>query len=161
VQYGPERGLHFIDVAKADFVVGCRPTGVCWTASNDSGGIAETVARLLADAPTLVVLEATGGYEMALVAALATAGRWGVGFGSTWANKEAREAANRALGRDESQKPTPEERDDPKSKYVIAFWVEREKVTQRLADLREMTCLTMMKEPLRAYVKGVRATGQR
>jgi transposase len=63
-----------IDVAKADFVVGCRPTGVRWTASNDSGGIAATVARLVADAPTLVVLEATGGYETALVAALATAG---------------------------------------------------------------------------------------
>jgi transposase len=63
-----------IDVAKADFVVGCRPTGVTWTASNDSRGIAETVARLAADAPTLVVVEATGGYETALVAALATAG---------------------------------------------------------------------------------------
>lgn len=63
-----------IDVAKADFVVGCRPTGVTWTAGNDTAGIAATVARLLADAPTLVVLEATGGYETALVAALATAG---------------------------------------------------------------------------------------
>lgn len=63
-----------IDVAKADFVVGCRPTGATWTAGNDSDGIAETVARLVADAPVLIVLEATGGYETALVAALATAG---------------------------------------------------------------------------------------
>lgn len=63
-----------IDVAKADFVVDCRPTRDTWTAVNDGRGIAETVARLVAIAPALVVLEATGGYETALVAAVATAG---------------------------------------------------------------------------------------
>jgi len=78
-------------------------------------------------------------------------GRWGVGFGNEWANAEAQRAANKALGRPESHKPTAEELKDPK--YAIAFWGAREKITKQLADLREMNCLTMMKEPLQAYVR--------
>ena len=60
-----------IDIAKADFVVACRPDGTTWTATNDPKGIAATVDRLGALAPNLIVLEATGGYETPLVAALA------------------------------------------------------------------------------------------
>jgi transposase len=60
-----------IDIAKADFVVACRPDGTSWTARNDPEGVAVTVTRLRALAPTLSVLEATGGYETALVAAVA------------------------------------------------------------------------------------------
>lgn len=62
-----------VDIAKAEFVVACRPDGVRWTATNDPEGIAATVARLRTMAPTLIVVEATGGYERALVAALAAA----------------------------------------------------------------------------------------
>ena len=62
-----------IDIAKADFVVACRPDGASWTATNDSEGIAAAVDRMRALAPPLIVLEATGGYETALVAALAAA----------------------------------------------------------------------------------------
>jgi hypothetical protein len=60
-------------MAKAAFVVACRPDGVRWTATNDPEGIAATVARLRTMAPTLIVVEATGGYERALVGALAAA----------------------------------------------------------------------------------------
>ena len=63
-----------IDIAKTDFVVACRPDGTAWTAPNDAEGITATVARLRALAPTLIVLEATGGDETPLVAALAAAG---------------------------------------------------------------------------------------
>src|ERR687888_1162873 len=63
-----------VDVAKAELVVACRPEGGEWTATNDPEGVAATVARLRSLAPTLIVAEATGGYERALVAALATAG---------------------------------------------------------------------------------------
>ena len=63
-----------IDIAKADFVVACRPDGRSWTATNDPAGIVATVDRLCALAPSLIVLEATGGYETPLVAALAAAG---------------------------------------------------------------------------------------
>ena len=62
-----------IDIAKADFVVACRPDGTSWTATNDLEGMTVTVARLRALAPGLVVLEATGGDETALVAAVAAA----------------------------------------------------------------------------------------
>src|SRR5207244_1948903 len=62
-----------IDIAKADFVVACRPEGGAWTGSNDPEGIATAVNRMRALAPTLIVLEATGGYETALVTALAAA----------------------------------------------------------------------------------------
>jgi len=62
-----------IDIAKADFVVACRPDGASWTTTRDLEGIAVT-ARLRALAPTLIVLEAPGGYETALVAAVAAEG---------------------------------------------------------------------------------------
>ena len=62
-----------IDIAKADFVVACRPDGTAWTATNDPEGLAATVMRLRAMAPALIVLEATGGFETALVAAVAAA----------------------------------------------------------------------------------------
>lgn len=65
-----------VDVAKAELVVACRPEGegAAWTAPNDAEGIAATVARLTSLKPQLIVLEATGGYERAVVAALAVAG---------------------------------------------------------------------------------------
>lgn len=62
-----------IDVAKAELVIAIRPSGERWTASNDDAGIQGVVARLREAAPALLVLEATGGYERAVVAALATA----------------------------------------------------------------------------------------
>ncbi len=63
-----------IDIAKADFVVACRPDGATWTATNDATGISATRERVRRLSPTLIVLEATGGYENPLVAALASAG---------------------------------------------------------------------------------------
>ena len=63
-----------IDIAKADFVVACRPDGTAWTATNDPEGITATVDRVHGLAPSLIVLEATGGYEIPLVVALAAGG---------------------------------------------------------------------------------------
>jgi transposase len=63
-----------IDVAKAQLEFACRPSGETGTVLNEDGGIHELVACCQALTPTLIVLEATGGYEAALVAALATAG---------------------------------------------------------------------------------------
>jgi len=62
-----------IDVAKADFVVACRPDAGSWTAMNNGRGIATTTARLQTLGPALVVLESTGGYEAALAEALTAA----------------------------------------------------------------------------------------
>jgi transposase len=63
-----------IDVAKATLDVAVRPSGERWSAANDDGGIPPLVKRLRPLAPTLIVLEATGGFETAAVGALAAAG---------------------------------------------------------------------------------------
>jgi transposase len=58
-----------IDVAKAHRDVTARPAGAAFRLPNDPAGLAALVARLARLAPALVVLEATGGYETAAVAA--------------------------------------------------------------------------------------------
>jgi transposase len=63
-----------IDVAQAELVIALRPTEEAWTVGNDEPGFAALMRRLRPLAVTLIVLEATGGYERAVVAALATAG---------------------------------------------------------------------------------------
>ena len=63
-----------IDVAKAQLDMALRPTGERWAVAHEDTGIAALVARLQAVPPTLMVLEATGGYQRAVVAALAAAG---------------------------------------------------------------------------------------
>jgi len=63
-----------IDVAKAQLEFACRPSGETGTVPNAEDGIRELVARCQVLGPTLIVLEATGGYEATVVAALATAG---------------------------------------------------------------------------------------
>ncbi len=63
-----------IDVAKAELVVGSRPAAERWTVANDERGVRTLVERLRRDVPALIVLEATGGYELLAVAALVAAG---------------------------------------------------------------------------------------
>jgi len=63
-----------IDVSKAQLDVCVRPAGELTRHANDEAGIVELVAKLLDVSPTLIVLEATGGYEAPVVAALALAG---------------------------------------------------------------------------------------
>lgn len=62
-----------IDVAKDQLEVAQRPGAEAWRVSNDEAGIADLVRRLRGLRPTLVVLEATGGMEVPLVAALVAA----------------------------------------------------------------------------------------
>lgn len=63
-----------IDVAKATLDVAALPDGEHWTVINDDHGCAELTSRLVALAPVLVVLEATGGFEMLAAITLAKAG---------------------------------------------------------------------------------------
>lgn len=63
-----------IDVAKAHLDVAVLPTDEIWQTTNDERGIRELVERLATRTPALVVLEATGGYELPLGAALGAAG---------------------------------------------------------------------------------------
>jgi transposase len=62
-----------IDVATAQLDSALRPTGERWAGGNDDAGIAALVERLQARQPTLIVLDATGGEQRAVVAALAAA----------------------------------------------------------------------------------------
>jgi transposase len=72
----PETSERFvgIDVAKAELVVAERPGATHWTVANDEAGVRLLTQRLCTAAPTLIVLEATGGYELAVVGALGAAG---------------------------------------------------------------------------------------
>jgi len=62
-----------IDVAKAELVIAARPSGERWSVRNDERGVGTLVERLRALTPELIVLEATGGYELLAVAGLAAA----------------------------------------------------------------------------------------
>jgi transposase len=63
-----------IDVAKDALDIHVRPDGRAWRVANDEAGIAPLVVRLQELRPAALVLEATGGYEVPVVAALAAAG---------------------------------------------------------------------------------------
>ena len=62
-----------IDVSKGTLDVALRPSGESFRVGNDQGGISALVERLSGVQPELVVLEASGGYETAVVAELAAA----------------------------------------------------------------------------------------
>ena len=62
-----------IDVAKAQVDVALRPTGERWVVSYQEPGIRELVSQLKTIGPAKIVLEASGGLELPLVAALAAA----------------------------------------------------------------------------------------
>lgn len=62
-----------IDVSKAQLDVGIRPTGERESFTNDKVGIKTLVKRLAKIEPTLIVLEATGGYERQVTRALVSA----------------------------------------------------------------------------------------
>jgi transposase len=63
-----------IDVSKDRLDVHVRPSGEAFAAARDGAGIEDVTARLRALAPALVVLEATGGFEAVVAAAVAGAG---------------------------------------------------------------------------------------
>lgn len=63
-----------IDVSKGRLDVSVRPTGEHFGVPNDDAGIDSLIARFEEARPTLVVLEATGGFERPVAAALVAAG---------------------------------------------------------------------------------------
>ena len=63
-----------IDVAKDHLDIHVRPTDEAFRVSYDDAGLATLLTRLRAVTPTIIVFEATGGYEVRLAATLASAG---------------------------------------------------------------------------------------
>jgi transposase len=70
-QEGPYIG---VDVAKSHLDLAAHLSGQPWRVANDEAGISAIVTHLRELAPTLIVLEPTGGLELPLTAALAAAG---------------------------------------------------------------------------------------
>lgn len=62
-----------MDVSKATLDI-CVSDGETWQAANDDSAMETLCTRIAALHPTLIVLEATGGYELRAAAALAAAG---------------------------------------------------------------------------------------
>lgn len=67
-------GFGGIDVSKDVLDVALRPSAATWRVANDDQGISQLIDRLGSLRPQLVVVEATGGFELAVVAELAAAG---------------------------------------------------------------------------------------
>jgi transposase len=67
-------GFVGIDVSKDRLDVHLRPSGQAFAVPRDGPGLDQLLTRLRADLPALVVLEATGGFELTVAAALAAAG---------------------------------------------------------------------------------------
>ena len=63
-----------IDVAKDRLDVHVQPSGEAFSVRRDDAGLTDLVRRLHPLAPTLVALEATGGYEVVVAATLAATG---------------------------------------------------------------------------------------
>jgi len=63
-----------IDIAKASMDIAVHATGQGWNFPNDDRGIAKAVVCLQKLSPALVVMEATGGIELPLSAAIAAEG---------------------------------------------------------------------------------------
>ena len=91
-----------IDVSKDWLDVAMRPSGKNWRVGSDDAGLVSLLSQLKEERPHLVVLEATGGYEVPVVPALGTAGillsdrplvlrssRTGSRVGVGWGNSDA------------------------------------------------------------------------
>ena len=63
-----------IDVSKAHLDVAVLPSQESWQVDNTVAGIEQLVEKLSRMKPTLIVMEATGGFEVAAASALAAAG---------------------------------------------------------------------------------------
>ena len=63
-----------IDVSKRHLDIAVRPTGEIWRVNNDKADIERLIVRVGDLEPQLVVMEATGNYEMPLAAAMQVTG---------------------------------------------------------------------------------------
>jgi transposase len=63
-----------IDVSKAQLDVAVRPSGECWQSPNDEAGLQQLIERLRGLQPQVIVLEASGGWEVLAASSLAEAG---------------------------------------------------------------------------------------
>jgi transposase len=135
-----------IDVAKDTRAVAVRPTAETWQVPNDATGRRALVERLQALAPTLGVLEAAGGFEGPLLAALAMAAvpvvranpRQGRAFAQAVGilAKTARRAAGGLAPFAAAVRPVPRALPDAAPQELAALLVRRRQVVERLTAAR-------------------------
>lgn len=85
-----------IDVAKTQVQIAVIPDGATWPVANDATGWMAVVAQLQELAPELIVLEASGRYEVGLVLALDAAGMTPVVLNPLLARRYAQSEGTRA-----------------------------------------------------------------
>ena len=127
-----------IDVSKAELVVAVRPCGERMTLGNDRAGIKRLVGRLAELKPGLVVVEATGGLQRQLVAALWMAGIAVAAVNPSWVRNFARGRGVRA-------------KTDRKDAELLALFAERERPEPRPpadAETQALQELVMRREQL-------------
>ena len=107
-----------IDVSKAELVVAVRPSGERMTLGNDRAGIKRLVGRLGELKPRLVVVEATGGLQRQVVAALWMAGIAVAAVNPSWVRNFGKGRGVRA-------------KTDRKDAELLALFAERERPEPR------------------------------
>ena len=127
-----------IDVSKAELVVAMRPGTERMTVTNDRAGIKRLVGRLGELKPKLVVVEATGGLQRQVVAALWTAGIAVAAVNPSWVRSFAQGRGVRA-------------KTDRKDAELLALYAQREQPDARPpadAETQALQELVMRREQL-------------
>lgn len=148
-----------IDVSKAMLDVHCLPDRSVWQVSNDASGIAELVSRLRPDgASASILLEASGGYEAAVLSALSAAGlvvrridprrvleyKRSRGQRAKTDRIDARSLAEMARSLEQDDEPPPVHREDP-ARNELRWLVDRRR---QLVEL--VVTLTLQAQTTRA-----------
>lgn len=127
-----------IDVSKLELVVALRPSGESFQLPNDRRGIKRLVEQLRKLAPELVVIEATGGMQRAVVAALWAAEIKVAVINPAWIRNFARGAGRLA-------------KTDKIDARMLALFAERERPQAKTpadAETRALQELVMRREQL-------------
>jgi transposase len=155
-----------IDISKARLDGYCRPQARRFQQSNDEAGISAIVDHLAALKPTLVVLEATGGLEAPLAAALAAAKvpvvvanprqvrDFAKGLG-IWAKTDAIDARVLACFAEKAELQVRELPDEQARKFEAILTRRRQLVEMRVAEQNRLAAATApkVKESLRAHLR--------
>lgn len=137
-----------IDVSKAQLDVHVRPVAQSFVVARNGAGLDELVARLQALAPTLIAIEATGGFECVVTAALA-----GAGLPVVVVNPAQVRAFANALGK--------RAKTDPIDAAVIAHFAEATKPEVRVLPDEATQLLADLVARRRQIVEMMGAEGQR
>lgn len=150
-----------IDVSKDQLDIAVRPTGETWSMPNDASGITELVQRVAQLHPKLVVLEATGGLQMPVAAALASAG-WPLAMVNPRQVRDFARATGKLAKSDqldaqvlahfaEAVRPTPYPLPDAQTQELTALLTRRHQVVEMLTA--EKNRLRTTRESVRQRVQ--------